>query len=92
VPDSKHEREAAMLRAEIKALMSERRRLLRATGAAAVFVAELDSHALPESTYHAADLLAGALNDLPEETLRAAIEVIRKEAGENLSGPDDEEG
>jgi hypothetical protein len=32
------------------------------------------------------------LNDLPEETLRAAIEVIRKEAGENLSGPDDEEG
>jgi hypothetical protein len=50
-----------MLRAEIKALMSERRRLLRATGAAAVFVAELDSHALPESTYHAADLLAGGI-------------------------------
>jgi len=91
VPDSKPNQEVAVLRAEIETLLAERQTLLRATGAAAVFVAKLDSHALPESTYDAADVLAGALNALPEETLRAAIELIRKEAGRSLSDGDDEE-
>jgi uncharacterized small protein (DUF1192 family) len=91
VPDSKPNQEVAVLRAEIETLLAERHSLLRATGAAAVFVAKLDSHALPESTYDAADVLASALNALPEETLRAAIELIRKEAGRSLSDGDDEE-
>jgi uncharacterized small protein (DUF1192 family) len=91
VPDSKPNQEVAVLSAEIETLLAERHTLLRATGAAAVFVAKLDSHALPESTYDAADVLAGALNALSEETLRAAIELIRKEAGRSLSGGDDEE-
>ena len=91
MPDSKPNQEVAVLRAEIETLLAERQTLLRATGAAAVFVAKLDSHALPESTYDAADVLAGALNALPEETLRAAIELIRKEAGRSLSDGDDEE-
>ena len=87
------EQELAMLRAEIEMLMGERHALLRTTGAAAIFVAKLDSHALPESTYEAADILAAALNDLSEETLRDAIELIRKEAGEGLSmrGDDDDD-
>src|SRR5436853_3289832 len=88
---STHEQEVAMLRAEIEMLMSERHALLRTTGAAAVFVAKLDSHALPESTYEAADILAAALNDLSEETLRDAIELIRKEAGQTVSVRDDDE-
>ena len=88
---STHEQEVAMLRAEIEMLMSERHALLRTTGAAAVFVAKLDSHALPESTYEAADILAAALNHLSEETLRDAIELIRKEAGETVSVRDDDE-
>jgi len=92
VSDSEHNPEVAILRAEVETLSNERESLLRAAGAAAVFVAKLDSHALPESTYEAADVLAGALNALPEETLRAAIELIRKEAGCNLSdGSDDED-
>jgi hypothetical protein len=91
VPDSESNQAVAILRAEVETLLTERQALLRATGAAAVFVAKLDSHALPESTYDAADILAGALNALPEETLRAAIELIRKEAGRSLSGGDDEE-
>lgn len=66
-----------MLRAEIEMLMSERQSLLRATGAAAVFVANLDSESLPESTYAVADILAHTLNELPEDTLRDALEVIR---------------
>jgi len=85
------EQELAMLRAEIEMLMGERHALLRTTGAAAIFVAKLDSHALPESTYEAADILASALNDLSEETLRDAIELIRKEAGEGLSMRDDDD-
>jgi hypothetical protein len=91
VPDSKPNQEMAVLRAEVEMLLTERQTLLRATGAAAVFVARLDSHALPESTYDAADILAGALNALPEETLRAAIELIRKEAGRSLSDGDDDD-
>jgi len=91
VPDSEPNQEVAVVRAEIETLLTERRTQLRATGAAAVFVARLDSHALPESTYDAADSLGGALNALPEETLRAAIELIRKEAGHSLLDGDDEE-
>ena len=91
MPDSKHEQEVALLRAKVETLLFERQTLLRTTGAAAVFVARLDSHVLPESTYEAADILAGALNALPEQTLREAIELIRKEAGESLSPRDDDE-
>ena len=92
MPDSEPNQEVAVLRAEVEMLLTERQTLLRATGAAAVFVARLDSHALPESTYDAADILAGALNALPEETLRAAIELIRKEAGRSFSdGGDDDQ-
>ncbi len=86
-----HEQEVAMLRTEIEMLMNERHALLRTTGAAAIFVAKLDSHALPESTYAVADILAAALNDLSEETLRDAIELIRKEAGDALSVRDDDD-
>ena len=81
----------AVLQAELEALRAERRDLLRTTGAAAVFVARLDSHTLPESTFDAVDVLAGALNTLSEETLREAIELIRKEAGANFSRSDDGE-
>jgi hypothetical protein len=86
------EQELTMLRTEIEMLMAERQALLRTTGAAAIFVAKLDSHALPEATFEAADILAAALNELSEETLRDAIELVRKESGESLSMRDDEEG
>lgn len=66
-----------MLRAEVEMLMSERQALLRATGAAAVFVANLDSESLPEDTYAVADILAHALNDLSEDTLRDALELVQ---------------
>lgn len=69
--------EIAMLRAEIEILMNERQALLRTTGAAAVFVANLDSEALPETTYAVADILAHSLNELSEDTLRDALELVR---------------
>jgi len=73
-----------MLRAEIELLMAERESLLRSTGAAAMFVAKLDSQVLPESAYEAADILAATINGLPAETLRDAIEVVREQLGETL--------
>lgn len=84
--DVQREQELAMLRTEIEMLMAEREHLLKATGAAAMFVAKLDSHVLPESTYEAADILAGAINTLPEETLRDAVDIVRQAYGETLGG------
>ncbi|HWQ37772.1 MAG TPA: hypothetical protein VNM24_04045 [Burkholderiales bacterium] len=74
-----HRAELEMLRGEIELLMSERQSLLRAAGAAAVFVAQLDSSVLPENTYTAADILAHALNALREDTLKDALEIVRPE-------------
>ena len=74
-----HEEEISMLRTEIEMLMGERTRLLRTVGAAAVFVAHLDSSVLPEETYTSADVLAHALNALSEETLNDALETVRPE-------------
>jgi hypothetical protein len=82
--DRQREQELSMLRTEIEMLMAEREHLLRTTGAAAMFVAKLDSHSLPESTYEAADILAGAINSLPEETLRDAVDLVRETFGETL--------
>lgn len=66
-----------MLRSEIEMLMAERRNLLKIAGAAAVFVAELDSKLLPEGSYDAAETLSKCLNSMPEDALREALESIR---------------
>jgi len=81
-----------MLRAEIEMLMAERENLLRSTGAAAMFVAKLESQTLPESAYEAAGILATTINGLPEETLRDAIELVREELGETLGEAEPDEG
>ncbi|MCW5624687.1 MAG: hypothetical protein KIT73_08240 [Burkholderiales bacterium] len=69
--------EVAMLRAEVEMLMTERQVLLTTVGAASVFVANLHAEDLPEDAYAAGDVLADALNKLPEETLREALELVR---------------
>jgi hypothetical protein len=82
--------EVSMLRTEIEMLMGERASLLRTVGAAAVFVAHMDSSTLAEDTYTSADVLAHALNALPEESLHDALEMIRPEmdptSGESIDG------
>ena len=59
--------------------MKERQCLLDATGAAAVFVAKLDSSILPNSVCQAAKMLSSSLNNLPEETLKDALERVKSE-------------
>lgn len=75
------EDEARLLREEIEILMHERRQLLQVTGAAAVFVANLDTDSLPDDagTIDAAEMLAEQLNGLSEETLKDALESVRAE-------------
>jgi hypothetical protein len=82
--DLQREEELSMLRAELEMLMAEREHLLRTAGAAAMFVAKLDEHALPTNTYEAADILAQVINTLPEETLKDAVEIVRTTYGETL--------
>lgn len=66
-----------MLRDEIEMLMRERDGLLRVSGAAAVFVAELDSEKLPAATLEAAEMLAESLNELTEDTLQDALNAVK---------------
>jgi hypothetical protein len=75
------EDEVRLLREEIELLMTERRHLLQVTGAAAVFVANLDTNSLPDETVtiDAAEMLAEQLNGLSEETLKDALESVRAE-------------
>lgn len=73
--------EVQLLRDEIELLMMERRQLLQVTGAAAVFVANLDTDSLPDDvdTIDAAEMLAEQLNSLTEETLKEALDSVRAE-------------
>jgi hypothetical protein len=73
---SQHDEEIAMLRAELEGLMKERANLLLTVGAAAAFVADLDSGTLPDSAIDAAELLASSLNELDEDCLREALELV----------------
>ena len=73
------EQEVFMLRGEMEILMNERQCLLDTTGAAAMFVANLDTTLLPDSACQAAKVLSNSLNNLPEETLRDALEKIKSE-------------
>lgn len=74
-----NQEEIAMLRTELEILMRERHALLKVVGAAAVLVAELDSHDLPRGTEEAADLLALNINVLTEETLQDALTSVHAE-------------
>ena len=62
-----------MLSKEIEILMTERARLLRVAGAAAQFVAAMDTRSLPERFTTEADILAESVNALPEDTLKDAL-------------------
>ncbi|MFZ5523056.1 MAG: hypothetical protein ACOY9D_03090 [Pseudomonadota bacterium] len=76
-----NKQEVALLSNEIEMLMNERARLLRVVGAAAVLVANTNAGTLPISAMDAADMLSEALNGLPDETLKDALESVRAQVG-----------
>lgn len=65
-----------MLGKELEILMADREKLLRVAGAAAQFVAVLESGRLPPAVATEAEILAQSVNALPEETLRDALAAI----------------
>jgi hypothetical protein len=67
-----------MLSKEVEILMAERARLLRVAGAAAQFVAVMDSQNLPEKVATEAEILAESVNALSEDTLRDALVTITR--------------
>jgi len=67
-----------MLSKELEILMAERTKLLKVAGAAAQFVAVMESRRLPESVATEADILAQSVNALPEDTLKDALGVITR--------------
>lgn len=83
------DQEIALLRDEVEMLMGERQLLLQVAGAAAVLIAGLDSKRLPIGAVEAADMVATAINHLPEETLQDALNSVHAEIEEM---PDEENG
>lgn len=77
-----NKQEIELLSQEIEMLMNERTRLLKVVGAAAVMVANTDVSSLPDETVAAAETLSEALNELPEETLKDALDSVRAQLGE----------
>jgi hypothetical protein len=69
-----------MLSKEIELLMAERTKLLRVAGAAAQFVAVMESRNLPERVATEAEVLAESVNDLSEDTLKDALVCITNQA------------
>ena len=67
-----------MLSKEIEILMAEREKLLRVAGAAAQFVAVLESAKLPASVATEAEILAESVNALSEDSLKDALTMIMR--------------
>jgi len=76
-----NKQEVDLLSREIEMLMNERAKMLRVVGAAAVLVANTDAAILPVTLVDAADVLSDALNGLPDETLKDALESVRAKVG-----------
>ena len=67
-----------MLSKEIELLMAERTHLLRLAGAAAQFVAVMESRSLPAKVATEAEILAESVNALTEDTLKDALAAITR--------------
>jgi hypothetical protein len=85
MPLNEKNEEIAMLRTEIEIMMEERSNLLRVAGAAAAFVANLDTHDLPSSAYVAAEILADSLNHVAEETLQEALLSVKAHVSHDVA-------
>ena len=77
-----NKQEVEQLSREIEMLMNERARMLKVVGAAAVLVANADASKLQPNAVAAAELLSEMLNDLPEETLKDALDAVHAEPDE----------
>ena len=77
-----NKQEVELLSKEIEMLMTERMRLLKVVGAAAVLVANADAALLQPGAVDAAEVLSKLLNALPEETLQDALESVNAQTSD----------
>jgi len=77
-----NKQEVELLSKEIEMLMTERTRLLKVVGAAAVLVANADAALLQPGAVDAAEVLSKLLNALPEETLQDALESVNAQTSD----------
>ncbi len=70
-----------MLRSEIELMVSDREALLRIAGAAAKFVEKVNITKLPVSAIPLAEALASSVNALTEDSLKEALNAIKKRRG-----------
>lgn len=77
-----HSERVTMLSRELDILMGERQSLLQVVGATAALIASLDSSHLPIGAVKSADLVATAINALPDETLGDALAAVHAEIEE----------
>ncbi len=76
-----NKQETELLGQEIEMLMAERTHLLKVVGAAAVLVANMPAEKLPAGVLNAAEMISEALNVLPEETLKDALDSVQAQQG-----------
>jgi hypothetical protein len=81
MPDKLNTQEVAMLREELEMLMAERSSLLKVVGAASVLMANTDGRDMPAEAAEAAEMLSRLVNELPEESLREALESVHAALG-----------
>ncbi|GAB4121510.1 MAG: hypothetical protein Fur0040_01610 [Sideroxydans sp.] len=72
--------EVQLLSREIEMLMAERASLLKVAGAAAMLVDSVEVGLLPADAVEPAEKISEYLNALSEETLRDALEAVRRRA------------
>ncbi len=68
--------ELSMLRSEVEMLAQEDAQLMKIAGAAALFVSHLQGAMLPEGALDAASTLAKLINEIPEDTMCDALEML----------------
>jgi hypothetical protein len=77
MPSSNEHQSVEMLRSEIEMMMADREALLRAAGAAAKFVEQVNIGKLPVSAIPFAEAMSSAVNALSEDTLRDALTSLK---------------
>jgi len=75
-----NKQEFELLRQEVELLMSERYRLLRVVGAAAVLVSNTDASSVPLGVVNEAEVLSEELNALSEESLMDALDSVHAQS------------
>lgn len=66
----------SLLRSEIEMLAQEETNLMKIAAAAALFISHLECHTLPRESLGSAAVLARLVNDMPEDLIADALQML----------------